>query len=47
MFIPGSDIIQVGLPGAPDPKRFIPGDLIKIRVSVGSYQGKMFFNEAS
>lgn len=46
LFIPGSEIIQIGLSGAPDPKRFIPGELVQMRIAVGSYQGNMFFNEA-
>ncbi len=46
IFVPGSDLIQIGLQGRPDPKRFIPGEHVKMKISVGSYQGNMFFNEA-
>lgn len=46
LFVPGSELITIGLAGQPDPKRFIPGELVKLRVSMGSYNGKIFFNEA-
>ena len=46
LFVPGSELISIGLAGQPDPKRFIPGDLVKMRVSMGSFNGKTFFNEA-
>ena len=45
LFIPGSIIIQVGLKGKPPAGAYEAGTVAKLRVSVGSYQGKMFFNE--
>ena len=46
LFVPGSELIQIGLNGRPDPKRFPVGELVQMRISVGSYNGNMFFNEA-
>ena len=46
LFVPGSELIQVNLPGQPDPNRFKPGELTKIQVNLSAYNGKTFFNEA-
>ncbi len=46
LFVPGSELIQINLAGRPDPKRFIPGELAKLRVNLSAFEGRTFFNEA-
>ncbi len=47
LFVPGSELIQVNLASPPDPKRFIPGELAKLRVNLSAFDGRNFFNEAA
>ena len=47
LFVPGSELISVGLAEGSDTKRFPVGQPVKVKVNMGSYNGKTFFNEAS
>ena len=46
LFVPGSELLSVGLADGSDPKRFTEGQPTKLKVNMGSYNGKIFFNEA-
>ncbi len=37
IYAPGSELIRVGLPGRPDPKRFIVGEPVKLQVNLGKF----------
>jgi len=47
LFVPGMDLIRIGLRGRPDPNRFVPGKIATLKMMVNHYDGRTFFTEAS